>query len=140
MRKSLNLRDIARRREGLMKLQVLSGTYQLVKLESGAGIPAEVLEQEFFTISRTSDELSIIVSDSVRIESEYKEMGWRIIKFVESMDLSLIGITARIATVLAEKEVNMCALATYNTDYVLVKQERLGVAVGALEKAGYEFI
>ena len=125
---------------GLMKLQVLGDIYQMVKLDSEAEIPREILGQEFFTVSKTQDELSIIVSESVEIESEYKEEGWKIIKFVENMDLALIGITARIATVLADNNINMCALATYDTDYVLVSSVKLEFATQALKKAGYEFM
>ena len=122
-----------------MKLQILQGTYQLVKLPEGSAIPQEVLAQEFYTVSKTHDELSIIVSDSVVIESNYIET-WRIIKFVENMDLSLIGITSKISTVLANENINACYVATYNTDYVLVKNDKLEKAITVLEKAGYEFI
>ena len=120
-----------------MDLQILEGEYQLIKLPANQPIPTDVLKQDFFSVTRTPDELSIIVSETVTIESGYKETGWSVIKFVNNMDLSLIGVTARITKILAENDVNICALATYCTDYILVKRERLGAAVKALKSAGY---
>ena len=54
------------------------------------------------------------------------------------MDFSLIGILSGISTVLAEKKIGIFAVSTYNTDYILVKEENFGRAMDALEKAGYE--
>jgi len=120
-----------------MDVLILEGEYQIIKLPVNQSIPATVLEQDFFSITRTADELSIIVSTTVTIESKYSETGWSIIKFVNSMELSLVGVTARITTVLAESNVSICALATYSTDYILVKREKLGIAVQALINTGY---
>jgi len=118
-------------------LQILEGEYQLIKLPANQPIPADVLKQDFFSVTRTRDELSIIVSETVTIESGYKDIGWSVIKFVNNMELSLVGVTARITTILAASNVNICALATYCTDYILVKREKLSVAVKALKGAGY---
>ena len=123
-----------------MDLLILEGEYQLIKLPVNQSIPAAVLAQVFFSVTRTPDELSIIVSETVTIESKYNETGWSIIKFVNNMELSLVGVTARITAVLADSNVNICALATYSTDYILVKREKLGVAVQALKNAGYHVV
>jgi len=123
-----------------MDLYIVEGNYQLVMLPASHTIPAAVLEQEFYSVTRTPDELSIIVSETVTIECGHKETGWKIVKFVNNMDLSLVGVTAGIAAVLANSGVNICALATYCTDYILVKNEKLKAAVKALESTGYRFI
>ena len=123
--------------ECYMDLQILDGEYQLIKLPTNQPIPAAVLQQDFFSVTRTPDELSIIVSETVMIESGYMETGWSVIKFANNMELSLVGVTARITAILAASNVNICALATYCTDYILVKRDKLGLAVKALESAGY---
>ena len=123
-----------------MDLLILEGEYQLIKLPANQSIPAAVLKQDFFSVTRTPDELSIIVSDTVTIESKYHETGWSIIKFVNNMVLSLVGVTAGITAVLAGSNVNICALATYSTDYILVKREKLDIAVQALKNVGYHVI
>ena len=123
--------------ECYMDLQIRDGAYQLIKLPANQPIPAAVLDQGFYSVTKTPDELSVIVSETVTIESKYKEAGWSIIKFVNNMDLTLVGVTARITAVLAGSDVNICALATYSTDYIMVKRERLSDAVKALKSAGY---
>jgi hypothetical protein len=54
------------------------------------------------------------------------------------MDLSLFGITARITTILAEAKCNILAEATYNTDYIFVKDKQLDSVIKALSESGYE--
>ena len=121
------------------RLKILAGTFQLTKLPKDAPIPQSVFEQEWYTISRTRDELSIIAPDNLLIDSEYSEKGWRIIQFLESMELSLVGITAKITAILAQRDINLCVVATYNTDYIMIKDEQLYMAVQSLEQAGYVF-
>lgn len=53
---------------------------------------------------------------------------------------SLIGILAKISMILAEKEIGIFAVSTFNTDYILVKQEQFEKALDALEKAGYQIV
>ena len=53
------------------------------------------------------------------------------------LDFGLTGILAGIATALAEAEISLFALSTFDTDYVLVKVETLPRAVAALREAGY---
>ena len=122
------------------KLRILGGIYQLTRLPKNSSIPQEIFEQDFYTISRTSNELSIIAPEEIHIDSEYSEKSWRIIQFVESMDLSLVGITARITNILARENINLCAIATYNTDYILIKNHQIEIAIKALENAGYLFV
>ena len=119
------------------KLLILGGTYQIAKLPPNDAIPPQVLAQAFYTVSKTRDELSVIAPDDVPIPCECCEKGWNILQFVESMDFSLVGVMARIAAVLAKSGISLCAVATYSTDYVLIKNEKLEIARRALEDAGY---
>jgi hypothetical protein len=54
-----------------------------------------------------------------------------------TLDFALTGVMAALAVPLAEAGISMLALATYDTDYVLVRGERLGDAVAALRAAGH---
>jgi hypothetical protein len=66
------------------------------------------------------------------------ERGWRALVVAGPLDLALTGILAGIAAALAAADVAIFALATYDTDYVLVRSARLGDAVAALRAAGYD--
>ena len=54
------------------------------------------------------------------------------------LDFSLVGILARISSILAAEEIGIFAVSTFDTDYILVKAENLDRALSALARAGYE--
>lgn len=65
------------------------------------------------------------------------EKDWRVLKVEGPLDFSLIGILANISKVLADVKVSIFAISTYDTDYILLKNKDLGVAIEALEKNDY---
>ena len=69
-----------------------------------------------------------------------RDDGWRGFRVQGVLDFSLIGILARIADVLAAEEISIFAVSTYNTDYILVRQNRFADAAEALRKAGFSVI
>ena len=68
------------------------------------------------------------------------EKGWRGFRVEGILDFSLTGILSKISTVLAEEEIGIFAVSTYNTDYILVKEENLQNALNALGNKGYLII
>ena len=53
------------------------------------------------------------------------------------LDFSLTGILSRLSGILAEQEIGIFAVSTYNTDYILVKEENFERAMAALASGGY---
>ena len=103
-------------------------------------IPKWAENSDFFSITKTSDELSIVCSQD-SIPSEIKcENDWRILKVEGPLDFSLIGILSSISTVLAQKEISIFAISTYDTDYILVKDNDIDNAMNALAAERYEII
>lgn len=120
-----------------LSMILLPGEYSLCRLSSNESIPSWVFASAFYTISKSADELSII-AESGFVPADIKaEGGWRILKIEQTLDLALTGITAKFSTALAEVGVNLCVIATYDTDYIMVKQEKLDIAIHALQKAGF---
>jgi len=122
----------------MIKLKLYEKTYKIVKLPFNSNIPIDLYNGEFFQITKTDEELSIICEDKFVLNSQTKDGNWRILKFVENMDLSLLGITAKITKILADAKCNILAEATYNTDFILIKNQQINVALKALRKNGYE--
>ena len=56
------------------------------------------------------------------------------------LDFSLVGVLARVSGILAENEISIFAVSTYNTDYILVKSAAFEKAVSVLEAAGYKIV
>lgn len=76
--------------------------------------------------------------ESVPTNTTFRDDGWRAFRICGTLDFSLIGILSKISTILAEAEIGIFALSTYDTDYILVKKCNFEKAMAALRSAGYE--
>ena len=117
-------------------LRVLEETFVVCQLPLDYELPLSSLQGEFVSITRTSDELSLVCNANNVPPNAKCESGWRCLKVEGVLEFSLVGILSRLSTVLAEAGISIFAVSTFNTDYLLVKSESLGDAVSALRKAG----
>jgi hypothetical protein len=122
----------------MLTLTLLEQTFTFHRLEPDAEIPASALHSPFFAITRTDDETSLVLPDSVKIESDKSDMGWGCFKVDGPLEFSQVGILAGIASVLAEAKIPIFALSTFDTDYILVKWKQTRDAKEALRAAGYK--
>lgn len=123
-----------------MKLKILDNKLKVIKLKPNETVPEIVYKQEFYSITKTDEELSIVVNEDVNILSNVVEYNWKAIKIVGTLDFALIGILSKISTILAQADISIYALSTYNTDYILVKADKLEKAIKVLEQNEYKFI
>lgn len=119
-----------------MRIRFLDGDFSLCKLDALADCgPAS----ELFFLAKTPDEISLVCpTPDVPENAPQREDGWRAFRVVGVLDFGLIGILANISRALADVGVSIVALSTFDTDYVLVKAEKVETAKMALEKAGFE--
>ena len=123
-----------------MQLKVLDEKLKVLKLDPLDDLPEAVLNGSFYSIAKTDEELSIVIDEAADISSSDVELGWRAIKIVGPLDFSLVGILSKISTALADAGISIFALSTYDTDYVLVKGDRLEGAINALSESGHELV
>jgi uncharacterized protein len=126
-----------------LALLVLPGELAVARLAPDAPMPpwaslAPGTPGGFRAVVRTAAELSVVCPASDVPGGVRAERGWRALVVAGPLDLALTGILAGIATVLADAGVAIFAVATYDTDYVLVRAGRLADAVAALRAAGYD--
>jgi hypothetical protein len=123
-----------------MNLEVMKWDLSICRLEQGSTIPSWALQGEFFNIGRTPDELSVVCESSrVPASSAFQiQEGWSCLKVAGPMDLSLVGVLASLCAPLAANQINIFAISTYDTDYILVPKTLLSKAVSALERAGHQ--
>ena len=117
----------------------LKETFNLYRLNPGTALPKAVFESSFYSITRTADEVSIMVSDQVVIDEQIFEPGWKALKVAGPLDFSLTGILAGIATSLAQANISIFAISSFDTDYIFIKREKLENALAALSAAGHHF-
>ena len=121
-----------------LNLQLLSGRMSVCRLAPEAAIPAWATKGNgFVAITRTSDELSIVCPGRAAPKDTKCETGWRTFKIEGPLDFSLTGILVSVAGPLADSGVSIFAVSTYDTDYILVKEENLERAVSVLKAAGH---
>ena len=115
-----------------LSLSIMPNRLAVCRLEKNAQIPSWAINDTFFSISKTDDELSIVCSESNVPDDIKSEKNWRAFKVMGQLDFSLTGILASLANPLAEAKISIFALSTFDTDYVLVKDENLEEAVKVL--------
>lgn len=120
-----------------LKLKVLKGEFTIHRFPAKSKIPSSVYESDFFTVSKTDDEVSIVCDSSITLQSEKSETGWSCFKVLGPLDFSLTGILAEIASSLAESNISIFAISTYDTDYILVDSKKVELAKGSLVASGY---
>ena len=119
-----------------MKLAVIDVPLSVCKVADAGEID---LTAGLVFVAHTADELSLVCpEDAVPRHTIAREDGWRALRFEGTLDFGLVGILADIARVLADANVSIFAVSTFDTDYVLVRQACLERAICALEAAGYD--
>ncbi len=121
-----------------LKFIILQPLFTIHRLEPDASIPKSVFASSFYSISKSEDELSIVAPDTLKIESAKSEPGWNALKIAGPLDFSLTGILAQVAATLAREEISIFAISTFDTDFILVKNENLKKTRAALIAAGYK--
>jgi hypothetical protein len=124
----------------LMQLTLLPDTLAVCRLAPQEALPAWALQRSvFFSVTWTVDELSIVCSAASVPEYIRCEQPWKVLKIVGPLDFSLVGILAPLATSLAQANISIFALSTFETDYILIKEEQVGRAVEVLQGLGHHF-
>jgi hypothetical protein len=108
------------------------------RLSAEAKLPEWVQSDGFCSVTRTRDELSVVCSDDGRIPSEVKsERGCRLLRVAGTQAFELTGVLSSVLLPLAEAEIGIFAVSTFDTDYVMVKAEALSRAIKVLREAGH---
>ena len=121
-----------------LELQKLSFRLTVCKVKSVSDID---MDSEFFFIGKTDEEISLVCrTEDTPQETVERDDGWRGFRISGVLDFSLIGILSKLSGILAEKKIGIFAVSTYNTDYILVKEEKKKKALLALEEEGYTVV
>jgi hypothetical protein len=123
-----------------LKLELLDEPFAIHRLSPWAKIPHKVFCEAFFNIVKTKEELSIVCRNSLILNSDRCDKIWSCIKVSGPLELDATGILAKLSKVLADAQISIFAISTYDTDYILVKADKAVEAVAALKDAGYQFM
>jgi len=124
-----------------MQIRTLSEEFALARLGAQEPVPDWVGGHDLIAVVRTRDELSIVCrSDAVPPTVDDVQRGFRGLAVVGTLDFGLTGIIAGLTRPLAEAGIPIFSISTFDTDYMLVRADKLAAAKAALVDAGYDVI
>ena len=117
-----------------MELHVIDEKFTVCKLADSSGVD---LNSPWTFLSRTDEEISLVCpADRVPGNTLAREDGWRAFRVQGVLDFSLVGILAEISRILADGGISLFAISTYNTDYILIKEQDFDRALALLKQSG----
>ncbi len=120
-----------------LTLTVLDQTLAIARLRASEPIPEWSVRSAWCSITNTGSELSIVCPQQNVPNEVASEKGWRPFAVKGPLDFELTGVLASLATPLAAAGISIFAVSTFDTDYLLVKQEQLAAAIETLQRAGH---
>lgn len=123
-----------------LTLRVLSGRFAVCRLSPGSPLPAPSGDEELWSVTVTPEETSLVLPETA-VQPEWKaETGFLCLQVAGPIDFSVTGVLAAIADPLAEAEISLFAIATFDTDYVLIRETDLEKAREALTAVGHSLM
>lgn len=123
-----------------LRFRQLPGSFVICRLPSDALTPQVAVGASFTSITRTEDELSIVCPVNLAPGNAKCEAPWICFKLEGPFPFSQTGVLASFIDPLAEHGVPIFAISTFDTDYVLVREEHARAALRTLRSAGHEMV
>ena len=118
-----------------MELKKLEYDLTVCKVEAITDID---MTADFFFIGKTDEEMSLVCkTNDVPKNTTERDDGWKGFRIQGVLDFSLIGILSKLSGILAENNIGIFAVSTFNTDYILIKTENYEKALSVLSAEGY---
>lgn len=118
-----------------LRMAALEQEFSVCKVKDYSQID---LGQPFVFTGSTDEEKSLVCPTAIVPQNTVeRDDGWKALRIIGILDFSLIGILARISSVLAENRIGIFAVSTFNTDYIFVKKHDFEKSIKALEDVGF---
>mgnify|MGYP003591834555 CR=1 FL=1 len=121
-----------------MQLKIIDMPFSICKLSDCSTLN---MTESFYFYARTDEEISLVCpTEKTPANTLVSDEGWRMFRIEGTLDFSLVGILSKISGILAEYQISSFAVSTYNTDYILVKEEKFEAAISRLQEHGFESV
>jgi hypothetical protein len=118
-------------------ISVLKDDYKVCRLNAFDGVPEWALEAPLSSVTRTAEELSIVCPDQVAPKELQSEQEWKCLKIHGPLGFDEVGIISGLTKVLADANISVFVLSTFETDYILVKRMNIEQAAKVLADSGH---
>ncbi|MCI0418682.1 MAG: ACT domain-containing protein [Acidobacteria bacterium] len=123
-----------------LTLTILAECFAVARLDENTPFPQWASSGGWWSVTKTDDELSIVCPEEQVPANVMVSRGWKCLKVSGPLDFNLTGILSSLVNPLAEAQISVFALSTYDTDYLLVKAENLERALRVLSFAGHQVL
>ncbi len=121
-----------------MKLSLISGNYSVYRFAHHEEIPLAIFTSDsFISITRTEDEMSVVCETGLCLDGHREEAGWKLLKIDGPLDFTMVGVVASFSAPLAREKISIFVISTYDTDYLMVKNDKLAKAREVLTSEGF---
>lgn len=121
-----------------MEIKTIGREFSVCKIKDVSEVD---FTKEFCFLGKTDEELSLVcITKDAPENTVEREDGFRAFRIQGVLDFSLIGILSRISTLLADNNIGIFVVSTYNTDYILTKEGDFSKALEVLSKSGYDIV
>ena len=121
-----------------MELKKLDGSFTVCQVEDYSAVN---WTSPYFCAGKTDEENSLVcLTEDVPDNTTQREDGWRAFRIQGVLNFSLVGILSQLSALLAENQIGIFAISTYNTDYILTKADDYSRAMEVLSNAGYQIV
>ena len=121
-----------------IQLMRVPGEYAVHRLAPDAVVPEVAWASPFVSVSRSSEELSIITGAGIHIDAQSTVGPWLAYRVAGAIDFSVTGVMSALTTPLADAGVGILGVSTYDTDYILVHADAGVAAEIAWRAAGID--
>lgn len=120
-----------------LEFNLHAGRWAVCRLDPASPVPDWAEGTGFLSVTRTRQELSIVcLQDRVPTQVQHQP-GWACLQLAGPFAFNLTGVLASFLQPLAEAEVPIFAISTFDTDWVLIPAHKLATALAALQAAGH---
>lgn len=126
-----------------LEFEALPEPMAICRLDPSAEPPHDFSGASFWAITRTDEELSLMLPEKMAADVKYThldwevETGWRGLKIAGPLDFGMIGVIAGVSRPLAEAGIPIFVISTYDTDYIFVKEKHFLSACEVIRSEGH---
>jgi len=120
-----------------LQLELLPGLFSVVQLAADSELPPWAADQNFCSVTRTTEELSLVVPERSVPKGGRVEEVWNCLRVRGQLDFKLTGVLSALSAPLAREGIPVFVISTFNTDYLFVKSEALGDSLRILKDSGF---
>lgn len=121
-------------------LQLMDEMFHIHSFSPDSNVPLSVFGASVYFIGKTHDELSIVVPETVPLDSIEVEKDWNALEILGPLGFSMTGILSNISGVLAAENISIFTISTFDTDYILIKKDAIKLAIDTLKTNEYQIL